>query len=75
MLMKPGSTKPKKEIKIIRQALYFNFYIMVLAITHPHRVVDLLAYSSIIINASSEYDIPWLLYVTRYDKMDDLQEN
>lgn len=68
VLTKPESTKPKKEIKTIQQwALCFNSYITVLAITHPQRVGDLLAYSSIIINASSEYeDTPWLQYDARF---------
>ena len=68
VLTKLESTKPKKEIKTIQQwALCFNSYITVLAITHPQRVGDLLAYSSIIINASSEYeDTPWLQYDARF---------
>lgn len=68
VLTKPESTKPKKEIKTVQQwALCFNSYVTVLAMKQPHRVGDLLAYSSIIINASSEYeDMPWLQYDVRF---------
>ena len=68
VLTKPDSAKPKKEIKTIQQwALCFNSYITVLAMKQPQRLGDLLAYSSMIINASSEYeDTPWLQYDVRF---------
>ena len=68
VLTKPESAKPKKETKTVQQwALFFNSYITVLARKQPHRVGDLVAYSSIIINASSEYeDTPWLQYDARF---------
>ena len=68
VLTKPESTKPRKEIKTIQQwALCFNSYVTILAQKQPHHIGDLLAYISIIINASGEYeDTPWLQYDARF---------
>ena len=58
--------KPKETKKItnIQQwVVCFNAYISVMAVRHPGRVQDLLAYSSIITKASLDYEgVPWLLY-------------
>jgi len=41
----------------------FNTYISLVEMRQPHRAGDLLAYSSTIVQSSSEYeDTPWLLY-------------
>ena len=68
VLTRPDSAKPRKEIKNIQQwALCFNSYTTVLAQKQPERISDLLAYSSIIIKASEEYDdTPWLQYDARF---------
>ena len=70
VLTKPENARPKKEIKTIQQwALCFNSYTTTLAMKQPHRLGDLLAYSSMIINASSEYeDTPWLQYNARFQR-------
>ena len=66
VLTKPEIVRPKV-IKTIQQwALCFNSYTLILAVKQPYRLGNLLAYSSMIINASSEYeDIPWLQYDAR----------
>ena len=68
VLTKPENARPKKEIKTIQQrVLCFTSYTTILAMKQPHRLRDLGAYSSMIINASSEYeDTPWLQYDARF---------
>ena len=45
----------------------FNAYVAVVAKKHPDRVADLLAYSSLIIKASRDYEeTPWLQYDQHY---------
>ena len=53
--------KPKKEITSIQEwVVCFNTYISLVEMRQPHRVGDLLAYSSIIVKSSREYeDTPW----------------
>ena len=55
---------PKKTISTIQEwVTCFNTYIALIATHQPARVPDLLAYSSIIVRASSQYaDLPWLNY-------------
>ena len=71
VLTKPDSVKPRKEISTIQQwALCFNTYMAVLTRRQPERIRDLLAYSSIIIKASEEYDdAPWLQYDMRFRRL------
>ena len=56
--------KPTKRIECIKQwVCCFNTYTAVMAMKHPDRVGDLLAYSSLIVNASRSYErTPWLEY-------------
>ena len=59
-----------KRIKNIEQwVICFNAYIGIMALRFPGRVADLLAYSSIIVNASRSYDDkPWLAYDIHFRK-------
>ena len=50
-----SSEKSKKIENIQQWVCYFNIYTVVMALTQPEKVVDLLAYSSLIVNASSSY--------------------
>ena len=58
----------KKCITTIEEwVMCFNAYIAVVAKKHPDRVADLLAYSSLIVKASRDYeDTPWLRYDQHY---------
>ena len=60
--------KSKKAITTIEEwILCFNAYIAVMAQKQPNRVPDLLAYSSLIVKASRDYeDTPWLSYDQHY---------
>lgn len=57
-------TKELKEIECIEHwVVCFNTYVSVMALCHPHRVRDLLAYSSIITKAAHDFErTPWLSY-------------
>ena len=57
------TSKKSKRIESIKQwVCCFNVYTAVMALRHPEAVVDLLAYSSLIVNASRSYeDTPWLI--------------
>ena len=45
----------------------FNSFITIVALKHPEKVKDLLAYSSIIVKASKEFEgVPWLEYDSRF---------
>lgn len=67
-VFKVHSTTPKnkssKRIECIEQRVCcFNIYVAVMAMKHPEKVVDLLAHSSLIVNASRSYEgMPWLDY-------------
>ena len=62
--------KPSKKIESIEQwTCCFNTYIAVMSKKHPERVCDLLAYSSLIVNASRSYEgSPWLNYDIHFRK-------
>ena len=57
-------TKELKEIECTEHwVVCFNTYVSVMALRHPHRVRDLLAYSSIITKAAHNFEgTPWLSY-------------
>ena len=59
---------PKNTISTIQEwATCFNTYISLIWVRQSARVPDLLAYSSIIVRASSQYvDAPWLSYDAQF---------
>ena len=56
--------KPPKRIETVEQwVCSFNTYVAVMAMKRPERVPDLLAYSTLIVNASRAYEgTPWIDY-------------
>ena len=67
---KGKSTNMGKTIKSIEQwVACFNNYMIVMAMKHPERLLDLLAYSSKIVEASRCYEgTPWLAYDVHFRK-------
>ena len=66
-----GKAKSKKGAITTIEAwvVCFNAYVALIAMRHPDRVVDLLAYSSIIVKASQDYEqTPWLAYDQHFRK-------
>ena len=63
-------TTPLKQITSIQQWVScFNTFIAVVSIKRPDKVRDLLAYSSIVVKASEEFEgTPWLEYDIRFRK-------
>ena len=63
-LLQPDKTKNKKTITSIQEWIVcFDTFISVVAMRNPNQVRDLLAYSSIIVKASQDFEgTPWLEY-------------
>ena len=63
----PSKTSQRNKIESIEQwVCCFNTYT---AVMHPDKVGDLLAYSSLIVNASSSYEgTPWLDYDNHFQR-------
>ena len=63
-LLNTIKNEPTKKIESIKQwVCCFNTYTADMAMKHPDKVGDLLAYSSLIVNASRSYEgTPWLDY-------------
>lgn len=61
-------TKELKEIEYTEHwVVCFNTYISVVALRHPHRIRDLLAYSLIITKAADDFKgTPWLSYESHF---------
>ncbi len=59
-----GRSKETKQISTIEQwVVCFNAYMSVVALQQPHKLRDLLAYSTIIVKAANDYEgKPWLAY-------------
>ena len=70
LIAKWDKVKESKKIHTIEQwVVCFNTYISVMSIRYPERVIDLLAYSSTITKASTDYeDTPWLPYDCHFCK-------
>ena len=65
---KTDKARPKKQISTIQEwVICFNTYSAIILMREPERTADLLAYCSIIIKASIDYDdMPWLDYDTHF---------
>ena len=61
---------PLKQITTIeRWVTCFNTFMTVVSMKHPDKIRELLAYSSIVVGASEEFEgTPWLEYDTRFRK-------
>ena len=78
VLAGPSTPKaPLKQISSIEEwVMCFNTYVALVAQKQPNRIKDLLAYSSIVVNASKQFEgTPWLEYDTRFRKEAALQPN
>lgn len=69
-LLSQEKAKKQKHINNIDEwVICFNTYISVVALREPQRVPDLLAYSSLIVQASRDYaGTPWQAYDTHFRK-------
>ena len=70
-VLAPSTPKvPLKQITSIEEwVMCFNTFIALVTTKQPERAMDLLAYSSIIVNASKQFEgTPWLEYDTRFRK-------
>ena len=68
LLGKSEKVRPKKNISNIQEwSICFNTFMAIVAMRQPERINDLLAYSSMIIKASLDYDdTPWLSYDSHF---------
>ena len=68
LFSKTERIRPRKHISSIQDwMLCFNTFISIVAMRNPERVRDLLAYSSLIVKASTDYDdTPWLDYDSHF---------
>ena len=63
------TTSPKQISSIQQWVACFNTFITVVSMKRPEKVRDLLAYSSIVVKASEEFEgTPWLEYDVRFRK-------
>ena len=69
-LLSQEKAKKQKHINRIDEwVICFNTYISVVALREPQRVPDLLAYSSLVVQASRDYaGTPWRAYDTHFRK-------
>ena len=66
---KEKQKKPRRINSIEEWIICFNTYISVVALRDPQRIPDLLAYSSLIVQASKDFQgMPWLAYDTHFRK-------
>ena len=65
---KPKEESIKRKITTIQQwVVCFSSLISVMAVRHPERVQDLLAYVALITKASLDYEgLPWLAYDSHF---------
>lgn len=69
LALSSSKQSPKQISSIEEWVMCFNTYIAVIASKQPERVEDLLAYSSIILKASKDFNgLPWLKYDSCFRK-------
>lgn len=70
-VLAPSTPKPPvKQISSIEEwVMCFNSFLAIMAMKHPEKTKELLAYSSVIVKASKEFEgLPWLEYDSRFRK-------
>ena len=70
-VLAPSTPKPPvKQISSIEEwVMCFNSFLAIMAMKHPEKTKVLLAYSSVIVKASKEFEgFPWLEYDSRFRK-------